>query len=451
MSKELATKTNDTELRSGFGMGMQTGDAIDKRQVGAATAIASAEAELKAQLFIALEHPRDEDESFRRIVRSCKRATFAESALYSFPRGGSKVEGPSVNLAREVARHWKNIRFGLRMVSADRDWFHIQGFAHDLESNHYVTMEDRFEKLIQRRNRDGSTRWVEPDERDARELCNRRGAICVRNAILQVIPSDIIEEAVRQVGETIRQAAAGEVEQDKASAVRRLVLAFNQVSVNRATLERHLAHDIDDISPDELADLRKVFVSIRDGNTKAAEHFQMEPRGDVAPVDQGGSVGDRLAAKLKQNAATNAPTTDGPTATTEATTPPDDAKKKKTRGKKKTETPAPHVLDDDMKDAEPFTNESVTPAASVMQADAPKITPDDIFVLGSSDKKKWKSGHPRWKSSVGVLSNLLRCTQGEAEEKMSAFVITEYKTAPVNLDDSHLSALAEVIAEGMIE
>ena len=47
------------------------------------------------------------------------------------------------------------------------------------------------------------TEWTVPDERDLRELTNRRGAICVRNAILALVPPDLVEDAMATADQTL--------------------------------------------------------------------------------------------------------------------------------------------------------------------------------------------------------------------------------------------------------
>src|SRR5690606_14405160 len=174
---------------------------IDEREVGAVAATAREEAEIKAAIVLARRFPRDEIAAYTGSSEACKRPSFAEGAMYSFPRGNQIVTGPSVQLAREIARCWGNIRFGLRVVSMDDQMVHIRGYAYDAETNAYVEAEDKFSKLIFRRGRG----WVQPDERELRELVNRRGAILVRNCILQVVPSDVVEDAQRVVQETLRK------------------------------------------------------------------------------------------------------------------------------------------------------------------------------------------------------------------------------------------------------
>src|SRR5258706_4186843 len=112
-------------------------DSIQRRpeQAGIVAVIAREEAELKAAIVLARKFPRDESVSFAKLLRSCERPSFAENAGYAFPRGGTMVTGPAVDLAREASRCWGNMRYGLRIVTADDSWIHIKGLALDLEHN----------------------------------------------------------------------------------------------------------------------------------------------------------------------------------------------------------------------------------------------------------------------------------------------------------------------------
>jgi len=248
--------------------------------------------EYKSAVVVAKRFPRDEAAAYTAIIKACKRPGMAEKARYAFPRGNKTVTGPSVALAREMARAWGNVRYGLRVVSLDDEQVHIRGYAVDLETNTYVEFEDRFARLVQRK--DGNrTIWVSPDERDLRELVNRRGAICVRNALLQVLPSDVTEDAEREAAETVRKAAQGELKQDRAAAIRRLALAFDAIGVNTAMLERRLAHGLDLVTVEETTELRAILTSITEGNSRRQDHFEFD-----APRDSGVSEVDaRLEAE----------------------------------------------------------------------------------------------------------------------------------------------------------
>jgi hypothetical protein len=258
-------------------------------QVGAVAAIAREESELKAAIVVAKRFPRDEATAFAKLMKSCERPTMAEHAVYSFPRGGAKVEGPSISMAREAARCWGNIRFGCRIVSDDEEQLHIKGWALDLEVNNYIEEEDKFAKLIFRKK--GG--WQKPDERDLRELKNRRGAICVRNCLLQVLPPDVIDDAVRQVKETLRKAASGELKQNRTDAIRRLAKGFLDVGVSVDLLERKLQHKLETVTEAEIVELRGIWSSIADSNSQVKDHFQetSEPKEPEGAVDVTAALG----------------------------------------------------------------------------------------------------------------------------------------------------------------
>jgi len=226
---------------------------------------ADIESEIKAAIVLARRFPRDEARTYGNLMKSCQRISFAGQAFYSFPRGRATVEGPSVNMAREAARTWGNIRFGLDIVRDDEESRKIQAWCWDLETNLKVTAEDEFKKLIYRRK--GG--WIKPDERDLRELTNRRGAISIRNCILQVIPKDFIEDAMKKVKSTLRAGVSGDLD----GTIKKMVLAFSDLGVTTAKLEKKLGHKILESTPDEVVELKATWTSIHDGNSKIKDHF----------------------------------------------------------------------------------------------------------------------------------------------------------------------------------
>lgn len=233
------------------------------------SAAAEKQFEIQSAIVIAKRFPRNEDTAFEKLMKAAKRTSFAEDAAYAFPRGGTTVEGPSVNLAREAARIWGNVRYGLEVIRDDEESRQIRGWAWDMETNTKVTAEDDFKKLVQRKSG-----WIKPDERDLRELTNRRGAILVRNCLLQILPKDLVEDAMFRCKETLKKGA----EQDPETARKRLILAFSELNVSPEMLESKLGHSLSRCSPAELADLRKVYKSIADGNSTWAEYAGSEKK-----------------------------------------------------------------------------------------------------------------------------------------------------------------------------
>ena len=70
-------------------------------------------AQVQAQVMIAKQFPRNQVQALAGIIEACKRPQLAESAIYSYPRGGKRVEGPSIRLAEAIAQGWGNIDFGV--------------------------------------------------------------------------------------------------------------------------------------------------------------------------------------------------------------------------------------------------------------------------------------------------------------------------------------------------
>lgn len=248
---------------------------------------AEVRAEIEGAIVSAKNFPRNEAAACQGIIDACKNPKLARIARYSYKRGTGKVEGISVNLAREAARIWENIRFGLSILRDDEDERTIEGWAWDVQTNTKITMQDSFKKLIYRKK--GG--YIKPDERDLRELTNRRGAIAVRNCLLQLIPKYILDEAE----DTCIEAITGSIKDPKATA-RKLVKAFANFGVTVEMIEGYLEHFIDLITKEEIVDLQGVYTSIKDGNSKREEYFNLAkpstengkpepPKGGIDPDD----------------------------------------------------------------------------------------------------------------------------------------------------------------------
>lgn len=252
--------------------------AEETRELSIAQAQSAARYEMEGAIFMAKKFPRSEDKAYAGIMRDCERTTFAEDATYCFPRGGQKIKGPSVNLARGMARRWGNIRFGVDVIADDDEMRTIRAWAWDVEANSKVTADDTFKKLIWRKNKNSdSGSWIKPDERDLRELTNRRGALAIRNCILNLMPNDFIEDAVKKCAETLAKGAKENIDDTR----KKIVLSFSGIGVPVDQLTDFLGHPIESSSPDELAELRTIWKSINDGQSKWAEYIS----GELSPKE----------------------------------------------------------------------------------------------------------------------------------------------------------------------
>ncbi len=248
-----------------------------QNQIGAVAALGREEAEYRGAIASARYFPRDPDAAAERILKLCEDPIFAEDAEYSYKRGKKEVDGQwvdnyvdglSVDFAREATGVWGNVRYGLRILSLDENYLHLAGAGIDLETNTMQFFEDKFRLLIYRRDQG----WVKPDERDLRELQNRRGAICVRNALLGLLPAKLKRDAHAKIKQTKRLTAMTALK-DRDKAIRDLVASFSKYKVTREMLERYIGHPLETITPDEYATLSGVGRSIRDGNTTVADQF----------------------------------------------------------------------------------------------------------------------------------------------------------------------------------
>lgn len=262
---------------------------------------AAAAREIETALILAAKRPRNEAASVLRIEKACGRPSLAGDAIYSFPRGRQRVTGPSVVLARELARCWGNLRWGCDVLPSSPELIHIRAWAWDLEANTKVTAEDRFKALIQRRTKrtdaDGKpiTEWIEPDERDLRELINRRAAFGIRNCLLQMIPADVVDLALARCSETSAKAARGELTASREEVLRNLVRVYDDFGVTQAMIEKRLGKALVEITPEELKDLRTDYRSIKDGNSRAGDHFESASTASQAPAEAGESIAAQRA------------------------------------------------------------------------------------------------------------------------------------------------------------
>jgi len=275
------------------------------REAGIEAAQSRELAQIRTAAQMAMMRPRVEKDAWMRSIKACQRLSMAEAAEYEFPRGNTSITGPSVDLARELARIWGNMRSGFTVVSRDPDWTHLQGYAWDMEANHCVTVEDKFPNLIQRKDkRTGRAEWVAPrDERELRELQNRRGALAERNAILKCLPSDLIEDAVTEARKTRRAHAEGGIAKDRGALVKGMVRAFDEIGVTASDLEAFLGHALDTLTADEHERLVKVGKSIKDGNSRREDYFTPTRTAEADAESQPAALGERLAkkaAKAKQ-------------------------------------------------------------------------------------------------------------------------------------------------------
>jgi len=225
-------------------------------------------AEVQGAIILAKKFPRNQKEAMDKIEVACQRPGLAEQALYSYSRGGTEITGPSIRLAEAIAQNWQNLQFGIRELEQRNGESTVEAFCWDVESNtrHVKTFQVKHE----RHTKKGNYRLEDP--RDIYELTANQGARRLRAAILAIIPGDVVESAVSQCEQTLKAKADTSPE-----ALKKLVDAFAPYKVTKEQIEKRIQRRLDTITPAQLVNLRKIYNSLKDGMSTAADWFEVVP------------------------------------------------------------------------------------------------------------------------------------------------------------------------------
>lgn len=249
---------------------------------GAAETIAQ---EIQTAIVLAKRFPRSEADAREKIIRCCQRKDFAEKARYKYSRGqGEKktdIIGPSIVVARELARLWGNIRYGYKIISDTEEHRMIEAYAWDLETNQHEIQHDTFRKLQQRTQKDGPTIWVVPDERDLAELTRNKAGRIVRNCIIHVMPFDLVADVVEAALSTCVEQAR----KDPDGTLKDIIAGFSKINVPIKELENYVGHALNACSPEELEELRAVWHAIQSGEEKWRDYYNPNPTNDPVQMD----------------------------------------------------------------------------------------------------------------------------------------------------------------------
>lgn len=253
-----------------------------------ATESSRAVAEVQAALFIARTNPRDQKRAMDRILNACCRPSLAESAIYAYARGGNSITGPSIRLAEAVAQQWGNMQFGIRELSNSGGKSEVQAFAWDVETN--TRREITFTVPHIRHTKKGSYKLEDP--RDIYELVANQGARRLRACILAVVPGDVVEAAVNQCQLTLQSHT-----DVTAEGIKKLIEAFEPLSVSKAQIEKFCQCRAEAIKPAQIVRLRSIYTSLRDGMSSPSDWF--EPDETQAPAALEAKVEPSLKDKIK--------------------------------------------------------------------------------------------------------------------------------------------------------
>lgn len=251
-------------------------------------------AEVQAKLLMAQQFPRNQVQAMDDILNAFTRPKLAEVAKYQYSRGGTDIDGPSIRAAETIAQNWGNIEFGFREVARGRGpdgvtYSEVEAFAFDLQKRTRRNLQ--FQVRHWRDTRKGG--YAITDERDIYEMISNMAQRRVRACILAVVPGDVVDSAMEQAEVTLKATADTSPE-----AMQKLLSAFEPFGVTKEHIEARIQRRIDSIQPAQVVSLRKIYASLRDGMSKAADWFEVEEQ------DVGGAT---TLQDIKAKAAKNTP------------------------------------------------------------------------------------------------------------------------------------------------
>lgn len=286
--------------------------------VRSAGAIERARADIESKITVARRYRRNMDDVLSNLQKALRRPMFVKgeqgdgkgnTARFNKPVGGG-VRGWSVRFAEEAARCMGNLEVDTVAVDSDEEFHHYKTTVIDYENNLTFSAPVAVPRTIerskldgrhpvgQRRNSKGELVYLVMATND--ELLGMRNAEiskAKRNAILQHVPGDVLDECKRTYDETMNAKIAADPDGER----RILVEAFAEQGVTAAMLTEVVGRPLDTVTVKEQVELRAAYVSLRDGDLRWAEYAASKGVGavvDDATAKKVGAIVDKAKAKV---------------------------------------------------------------------------------------------------------------------------------------------------------
>lgn len=225
---------------------------------------ARAVAEVAAAVQVAQMYPRDERNAQLAILAACQRSGLAERAFYTVPNRG---HGPSVHLAREVARIWGNIDYGVRETHRDDDLgrSEVLAFAWDQQTNSrtsrsFIVPHVRMVKGKRNPLTDVSDIYLNNQNQGARAL---------RECIFAIMPADVVSDAQETCRKTLELGDGKPLQQR----ISEMIGAFVALGVDVPRMEQKIGRSRGQWTNADVADMTILYGTIKRGEMPAEEAF----------------------------------------------------------------------------------------------------------------------------------------------------------------------------------
>lgn len=225
-------------------------------------------AEVQSMVIVAQQSPRNLALAVEQMRESCAQTALAERAFFRFPRGGQQISGASVHLARELARCWGNIAYGVTELRRDdiKGVSEMQAYAWDVQTNTRNAVI--FIVPHMRDKRGGPERLT--DMRDIYENAANMGARRVRECIFAVLPPWFTQDAEQRCRQAL---SGGDGQKPVAAQITDAVAAFELLGVTTDQLEKKLGTPRSRWEGADLAQLKVIYGSIQRREVTVKDEF----------------------------------------------------------------------------------------------------------------------------------------------------------------------------------
>ena len=225
---------------------------------------ARAVAEVAAAVQVAQMYPRDERNAWLAMEQACRRSGLAERAFYTVPNRG---HGPSVHLARELARIWGNMDYGVRETHRDDDLgrSEVLAFAWDQQTNSRTSRSFLVPhaRMVQKK------RTALTDLGDIHLNNTNQGARALRECIFAIMPADFVAEAQQHCRDTLVRGDGASLQQR----IGKLVEGFAALGVDVPRIEQKIGRTRGQWTAADVADLTILGGTLKRGETTPEEAF----------------------------------------------------------------------------------------------------------------------------------------------------------------------------------
>ena len=230
-------------------------------------------AEVKAQIFLAKQFPRDVQTVVGNIISECRNPHLAENAQYSYVKGkgdkATEIKGPSIRLLEVIARNWGNCDSSLIELERRKGGSTVKVRFWDFETN--AQQSKTFDVNFVRNTKNGS--YEVTDEREQYEMMANYGARRLRACIQSGIPSYIIDQAL----ETCEKTMAESIKRGKPiEETRQSMLEYFQQLADWITPEMLggvVDKEFDKLTVQDIVKIKNLYNAIKDGFVKPEAAF----------------------------------------------------------------------------------------------------------------------------------------------------------------------------------